>query len=415
MSFDPIEVAVIGAGPYGLSVAAHLRARGVGFRIFGHPMSFWLRMPSSLNLKSYGFATNVYVPHADYDFPGYCRTRGLEPFDPCTMKSFAEYGLWVQERLVPEVEQVRVERVGSARDHFDLTLSSGETLSARQVVVAVGLSYFARMPEALGGLPQELASHTADHIDYDRFKGKEVAVVGAGASAVEAAALLHEAGAGVQLLVRGEPPFFFDRIKPHRSLLERLRVPNSALGQSQFSWLLEHVPFGPHFLPEERRVRLLNSYLGPSAPWWIRKRFEGNVPVHAHCSIEHAEPSGPRVRLRLRDGQGGERVVAVDHVVAGTGYDPSADRMTFLDEELRARIERTERAPRLSRHFESSVSGLFFVGPASALSFGPLFRFVAGAKYAAPTVAARSAHLAAWARVRRAGLQAIFAASPLRS
>jgi thioredoxin reductase len=415
MSFDPIDVAVIGAGPYGLSVATHLRARGVGFRIFGPSMSFWLRMPLSLNLKSYGFATNVYVPHKHYDFPGYCRTRGLEPFDPCTMKSFAEYGLWVQERLVPEVEPAMVERVGSARGNFEVTLSSGETLSARQVIVAVGLSYFARMPEVLSGLPGELASHTADHVDYDDFKGKEVAVIGAGSSAVEAAALLHEAGADARLLVRGEPPFFFDRIKPHRSLLERIRVPNSALGQSQFSWMLEHVPFGPHYLPEERRIRLLNSYLGPSAPWWIRKRFEGNVPVHAHCLVENAEPSGDRVRLRLRDGDGGERIAVVDHVVAGTGYDLNADRITFLAEELQARIARTERAPSLSRHFESSVPGLFFVGPASALSFGPLFRFVAGAKYAAPTVAARAARLAGWSRVRRTALRAILRTSPLSS
>jgi cation diffusion facilitator CzcD-associated flavoprotein CzcO len=379
------EVAIIGAGPYGLSVAAHLQDRGVAVRVFGPPMSFWRTMPDTLNLKSFAFATNVSVPRPHFTFPEYCRAHGLPDLEPCTMQSFADYGLWVQKTLVPDVDPALVTRVAAVAGGFEVALGD-RRLEAKKVVVAIGLTGFAHVPRVLRGLPSERVSHSSVHRDLSFFRGQRVAVVGAGASAVEAATLLHEAGAEPLLLVRRHEVEFHDRFNPQRSLRERIRSPNTVLGPGRKSWVLEHFPRVVHFVPEARRVRFTRGYLGPAGPWWIKDRFAGNVPVLVRTEIESAGMEGEKVRLGLRV-NGLERVERVDYVLAGTGFEVDVDRISFIDPALRARVRRVERAPRLSRHFESSVPGLYFVGAAAAFSFGPLFRFVAGARVAAPVVA----------------------------
>jgi FAD-dependent urate hydroxylase len=81
--------------------------------------------------------------------------------------------------------------------------------------------------------------------------------------------------------------------------------------------------------------------------------------------------------------------MSFDHVVAGTGYTLDVDRLSYLDAGLRLQVLRIDRSPALSLRFESSVPGLYFLGPLTALNFGPVFRFVAGARFAAPAMAAR--------------------------
>jgi cation diffusion facilitator CzcD-associated flavoprotein CzcO len=86
------DVAIIGAGPYGLSLAAHLRARGVDFRIFGKPMQTWLEhMPKGMRLKSEGFASSLYDPDSKFTLAAYCKERGLAYADtgmPIPLETF---------------------------------------------------------------------------------------------------------------------------------------------------------------------------------------------------------------------------------------------------------------------------------------------------------------------------------------
>jgi len=386
-----IHVAIIGSGPYALSLAAHLRSNGTSHRVFGPAMQFWRSMPKGLNLKSLGFATNICVPHPGHTFPEWCRRRGLEDHEPCSMESYAAYGLEIQQRFVPDLEQEEVVMVRQAGKHrFEITLSNGDFLHAHNVVSATGLSGLAYTPVALDGLGKHL-THTSALHSYSHFAGKSVAVIGAGASAIEAAALVHEAGGQAHLVVRAAQATFNTRAAPDRPAIKRMLMPDTVLGAGLKNWFLQSLPWAFYFIPEQRRIRLANSWLPPTAPWWIRDRFEGRVNVKLSTTAVSAKSNGQQVILDLRTATKSEYSMTFDHVVAGTGYAMDVDRLEYLEAGLRQSVARVERSPALSLWFESSVPGLHFLGPLSALNFGPVFRFVAGARFAAPTLAARLA------------------------
>lgn len=389
-----VVVAIVGSGPYALSLAAHLRARGVPYRIFGPAMHFWRTMPRGLNLKSLGFATNICVPQPGYTFPEWCRRQGLEDHEPCSMESYAAYGMEIQRRFVPDLESTQVVQVRSVGERrFELTLATGEILHARNVISATGLSGLAHVPDVLSGLGDRV-THTFTLHSYDHLAGKEVAVIGAGASAIEAAALVHEAGGRARLLVRKARATFNTRAPPNRSLIERILNPDTVLGAGFKNWLLQQLPWGIYFVPRKRRVPLAKGWLPPTAPWWIQDRFEGHVEVHVRTTVVDAKRDADRVRLLLQTEGGAIQALTVDHVIAGTGYVLDVDRLEYLDADLCRRIRRVELAPALTLRFESSVPGLYFVGPIAVLDFGPVFRFVAGARFAAPALAKRLARQA---------------------
>jgi FAD-dependent urate hydroxylase len=386
---DLTDVTIIGAGPYGLSLAAHLRASGVKYRIFGECMQFWRDLPAGLNLKSLAFATSIDVPVRGHTFPDWCRRNGVEDFEPCTMESFAAYGYEMQKRFVPDLEEVFVTNVVQGNGHFVVTLASGETVHTRNVVVATGLSGLAKVPDTFQHLPADRVRHTFHISDYSQYCGKSVAVIGGGASAIEAGTLVQEAGGSSQIYLRGPEAIFHGRTPRKRPLFERIKNPIGALGASRRSWVLQHFPLLVYRLPLKRRTRFVSSQYGPASPWWIKDRVLGKVPIRVSHEIVTANLAGDRIRLNLKNGDGRTKDVDVDYVIAGTGYDVSLSRLHFLDPSLAKRIQRIETAPHLNSYFESSVRGLYFVGPLSNMSFGPLFRFVAGASVAARRLSRR--------------------------
>jgi len=353
-------------------------------------MLFWSQIAKAGGeryLKSYCFGTNLSTPIPGYSFADYSRPQGLEVFEPCSIANFAAYGHWFQQKVISCVEPANVLLVRLCSNGFELALEDGRSVVARHLVIATGLSYFAHVPSTFGSLPNSLITHTGNVSEFAAFKGRDIAVIGAGQSALEAAALLQEAGARPQLLIREESILWQTRVRRERTLWRRLRSPISSLGTGPKAWVLTHFPPSMHYVPAMLRVPFVRSHLPPEGAWWLRERVEHVVPVHRGTSVISARERSGGVVLQLEK-DGTQRELAVDHVIAGTGYHIDVERLDFLETAVRVRIKQVDHAPKLSSKFESSVSGLYFVGPLSSMSFGPLFRFVVGAEYTAPTLAA---------------------------
>ncbi|MFF7974516.1 FAD-dependent oxidoreductase [Streptomyces sp. NPDC007905] len=393
-------VAVIGAGPFGLSTAAHLRARGIPVRVFGDPMVSWRdHMPEGMLLKSTPAASSLDCPQPGHTLADYCDAAGIRRLvtdeDIIPVETFIAYGEWFQQKLLPDLERVRVVSVDRDKSGgFELKLDSGELFNARAVVVATGLSGLAHLPAELAGAaadgptPTGPVSHSSQHHDLTRFAGKELIVVGAGQSALETAALAAEAGAQVRVVSRGRGRVAFGAPPWHQP---RLR-PESPFGRAWSLWALSYYPHPYRFLPDRTRHYLVRRVLGPLGAWWLRDRFEGKVQVQEVERVVAAEaPDGSPV-LTVRTHGGGTERLSADHVIAATGYRVDIAAMDFLCHELRTRLAVSRGTPRLGAGYVSSVPGLYFTGLPAASSYGPVMRFVCGTEFASPRLAK---HLAA--------------------
>jgi thioredoxin reductase len=386
------EIAIVGAGPYGLSIAAHLRKRGLSFRIFGPPMDTWIsHMPKGMCLKSDGFASDLYDPDGALTLKKFCAERGIPYADmglPVKIETFNAYGLAFKDSMVPEHENKLVVGIERTNEGFRLQLDNGETCLVRRVVLAVGVTHFEYVPENLAHLPAQFLSHSARHREVTPFNGRNVVVVGGGASALDVAGLLQEAGANVQLVARRRELKFHSKPtgKP-RSWWQKLRHPDSGLGPGMRSRFFADAPWAFRYLPENLRLDLVKRTLGPSGGYFIRDLVVGKLPLHLGCTIERAEIRGNAVHLHLRAQDGSAKEVVTDHVIAATGYKVNLERLHFLSDELRSAVRTAGGAPILSRGFESSVPGLYFSGIAAANSFGPVMRFAFGAGFASRRIA----------------------------
>jgi FAD-dependent urate hydroxylase len=371
------EALVIGAGPYGLSISTHLRGRGIDHLIVGRPMDTWrAHMPAGMYLKSEPFGSDMSSPETGYDLAGYSRSErieGIERGTPLSIERFLDYADWYIKQLVPDVSDVTVTEIKAKKGGFLVTFADAEPVAAGSVVVATGILPHFYIPAELSGLPPELVSHTADHHRFDEFRGRRVAIVGAGSSALETAALLHEAGGEVQLVVRcPDSPIWGTKPLPLTPLV-RLRENKLCEGWKCPLW---NSPTAFRRLPRSVRADKARTVLGPLGGWWLRPRVEGVIEMLEKTHVRAAEPGGSGVRMLL-DGPT-RSSLEVDHVIAGTGFHFDMARLAYLPEELRARITTFSGYPVLTRAAESTVPGLYFVGAAAAFGLGPSMRFIAG-------------------------------------
>jgi hypothetical protein len=187
-----------------------------------------------------------------------------------------------------------------------------------------------------------------------------------------------------------------------RSLWERITAPWSGVGPSWKGRLCTDAPMLFHAMPEDFRIRVVKRFLGPAACWFTREAVEGKAGFFGGRQISDATVQDGRVRLGLTREDGTREELTADHVIGATGYQVDLAKLAFLPADLRADIRLCDRSPALSRHFQSSVPGLYFVGVAAANSFGPVSRFAFGARFTAERL---SSHLATQARARVPVLQ----------
>ncbi len=403
----PSLVVIIGAGPYGLSLAAHLRAKGVPFRIFGRPMQTWAtQMPTDMRLKSDGFASNLSTGAKPYTLAQFCEETGRPYHDtmlPVPVGDFIAYGEEFARRFVPNLEPENIRSLQSVDGYYRVSTVNGEEFLARRVVVATGLSHFHHLPQEFRHLPANRVTHPSQHTSFEEFAGRDVTVLGRGASSLNAAVLLQEAGAKVTVISRARKIHIHELADPTtRPLPQKVMHPSTPLGTSLRSWMTCKAPDLFHLLPLSLRRALVYKHLGPAGGAALKGRTEGlhvmmSARIHA---VETADGSGERLRLTLTDSRSKVRQHLTSHLIAGTGYRTDLKRLKFLSMNMLEQIRTDDRGvPRLSRRFESSVKGLHFIGAIAAPEFGPLVRFVAGAEFAAERVSTHLQH--AWLRERR--------------
>jgi lysine/ornithine N-monooxygenase len=375
------DVAIVGAGPYGLAAASHLRQiKGLDVSIFGEPMHFWrTAMPSGMLLRSAWSASHIADPNATLTLDAYAVSSGNHLAAPISLERFLDYGLWYQRAAVPDVDTRKVCRIEALGEKFQLTLEDGTDVTASRVVVAGGISAFANRPAAFDQVPAALASHTSEGTNLSRFVNKRVIVIGAGQSALESAALLHEAGAEVEVLIRRSRVHWLgwkDRLRPLGAASGLLFSPTD-VGPAGVSRLVA-APDLLRKLPRTVQTRLRILSTRPAGARWLRDRLHA-VPITTRTTITSALPANGSLKLTLRD----KSTRVADHVILGTGYRVNIARYDFLSPALLQKIQLVDGFPRLGAAFESSVPGLHFLGAPAGGSYGPLMYFVSGTKYAA--------------------------------
>lgn len=392
---DGIDVAIIGAGPYGLSLAAHLRARGTSYRHFGIPMGLWrTAMPKGMCLKSRPFASNLSDPAGTHTLEAFCQATG-QPYAhagwPVPLATFVAYGQWFRSELGLDIKESLVTSVVRRDGGFELTDSEGDKLVARKVVVAIGVEHFAYVPDNLTELPAELCTHSSAHADPAAFRDREVVIIGAGQSALELAGLMHENGTKVTVLARHGVIWNEAPPQSSPSLLERLRKPENGLGDGWPLWAYSNLPSLFHLLPADDRVSKAFKTLGPAGSDWLRDRVDGQLPILTGHAVQWAKAADGLVRLGGSEPGGTSFELSADHVIAATGYRVDLGRLTFLSEAIRSQLRIVGAGPAVGRDYQSSIAGLYFIGASAAASVGPVSRFVYGSRHAATAVARRLA------------------------
>jgi FAD-dependent urate hydroxylase len=363
-----LDLVIIGAGPYGISLAAHAQAHGLSYELLGYPMDFWKnQMPQNMFIRTPHDFVNFSDPEDRYTMRRYEQETGTHVETPLPRSVFLAYANWFAQKTGVKFTPELVESLVQADGCFTVVTETGRTLQSKHVVVATGVQHFKYMPDIYQSLPPELVTHTSGYTDYSSFKGQKVAVIGSGQSAWEAAGLLHLEGAEPELIYRREEPNYGGS----RSAERVLRMLGNVFYRLPLAMKRKHLGQSPG-----------------SVAHFLRPYVEGKVPETGGASIEQlAVTSEGQVRMSLSNGE--ERVF--DHVLSASGFHINLDRLPFLPKEMLGQIEREEGFepfPKLDEHFQSSIHGLYFAGPLSSHSHGPTFRFILGLKKAAKTIIA---------------------------
>lgn len=382
----PLDVAVVGAGPYGLSVAAHLGPK-CRVRVFGRPMATWReQMPHDMLLRSDWDHSNLSAPNDRGNLCHWISESGELRTEPIPLSNFLRYADWFMNRFVTDLDQANIERIEQSGRGFSLQTDDGRVVSASNVVLALGVTPFPNVPKVVSGLETDRVGPVLGAAAISKCRGERIAVLGGGQNGLEAALRALRAGAvGVDVIIRSQLRWFADREPSnHRGSIGRsvyrLAYPIVGFGPPPINRVVLHPELFAR-MPEPLRLRLNARILRSGGSPWLRGEIEAKVTFHEQCTITACVPEGDYLLLHLSDG----RILEVDRLIVACGFRFDIDRLTMLSPDLRAsvRTRRTSGWPVLTGGLQTTHPGLYVVGFPTEGQYGPLARFVEGTRFAA--------------------------------
>ena len=381
------DVAVVGAGPYGLALAAACRAAGRSTVIFGPALETWRQMPAGMELRAAWKEMSLTRANEPGSLEEWCSSTGMTPHEPMTVTEFIAYATWFGDRYAGERTAGLV---------TDVETGAGARLSVRtndaswhvsEVVIAPGIGPFPYVPDRFAESLDDPRVGLAAGYEGADDAGRRVAVVGGGQSALEAAATAVRSGAETTLLARSGVHWFTDHepSRPRGELRRRafeLAYPAVGYGPPPLNRLVLHPDLFAR-LPVEARRRLSDRLLRPGGSPWLRAAVVGKATIEEGVEVTTMSRTEAGVSLSLTDG----RTAEFDRVLFGTGYRFRLDALAFLSPELRSRIRLEGGWPVLDRAFRTTERRIRLVGFPAEGRFGPIARFVLGVPFTAARVA----------------------------
>ena len=359
------DLLIIGAGPFGLALAAQAQQEHIEHVVVGKPMEFWqANMPKGMFLRS---ACDWHLDPQNVDtIEAFLRSQGKTPKDvePLSLDFYLTYTDWFQKQKNIKSLPVYIERLDTSNEHFIATTVNGDMIAAKNVVLAPGFRHFAHIPEDLKAkLPAGSFQHTCEYVDFSDATNKRYLIVGGRQSAFEWAALLLEAGAAeVHLSHRHASP---------------------AYAVADWSWvkpLVDNMVEDPnwfrHLSQKEKddiSYRLWSEGRLKIEPWLESRLRSERVKLWPHTEIVNCRGNeSGQLEVELTNGE----TITVDKIVLATGYKVDIARLPILATgNLLEQIETRNGFPVLDDHFQTSVPGLFITSMPATQDFGPFFGF----------------------------------------
>ncbi|MBN8582883.1 MAG: NAD(P)-binding domain-containing protein [Anaerolineae bacterium] len=370
------DLLIIGAGPFGLSLAAYAKSLGVDFLVAGKPMEFWKKnMPDGMFLRS---ASDWSLdPTNRFSIMNYLGVLGKTPKDvePLSLEFYLQYAQWFQAETEIDTIPEYVTRLDQDKNGFLATLENGKTIEAKNVAVAIGMGYFKNYPAALTDiLPTGRYEHTCDAVQLSEYKGRRVLILGGRQSAFEWAALLNDGGAAeVHVVHRHESPKF---------------------DEADWSWVpplvdgMVNAPVWFRGLPQEEKDAIVKRMWGEGRlkvePWLEKRVMKPNTSIHQKAGLVSCnERPDSALDVKLDNGD----TFVVDDVILATGYKVELERLPFLKNgNVFDKIEVKNGFPVLDPHFQTTAKGLYFTSMPAGQDFGPFFGFTVSVRASAKII-----------------------------
>jgi cation diffusion facilitator CzcD-associated flavoprotein CzcO len=317
---DVVDVVIVGAGMAGLVASAILKRFGVDNHLVldraraGHEGP-WVTFARMRTLRSPKELTGPAMGMPALTFRAFYEAQygraAWQALDRAPRTMWMDYLVWYRKVLdLPVRNEVSVERIHArSGDLFALDVGeAGQTrqILARHVVLATGRDGLGGryVPPLADGIDRRFWAHSADPIDFASLRGKRVAVVGAGASAMDNAVVALEAGAARMDIFIRRPDI--PRINKFTGIGSQGVVHGFAGLTDDWKWrFLDHT-LKAQTPPPRQSVLRVSAY--PQAHFHLASPINDLVVEGDHVEGDHVVVTTPKGRY------------ATDFIVFGTGF-----------------------------------------------------------------------------------------------